>query len=128
MAELQARKIFPESGQYSSAGWSPASHIDPRFELFMDSHGHDPRDLKPQLLDASAESLNDYFAVVSLQAGAHEKISELPFHTLLLEWDVGEIPDGLDQERTEALLEEAYKKVSLEVRELMETLRGEKAS
>ncbi|MGB3563883.1 MAG: phosphate signaling complex protein PhoU [Thermoanaerobaculia bacterium] len=127
MAELHARKIFPESGQYSSAGWSPASHLDPRFELFMDSHGYDLRDLEPQLLDASVESLNEYFAVVSLQAGAHEHIRELPFHTLLLEWDVGEIPDGLDQERNEALLEEAHKRVSLEVQELMETLRGQKA-
>jgi phosphate transport system protein len=127
MAEAYATKFYPESGQYSSAGWSPASHIDSQLELFMDKHGFTLKRHKPEQLDAGRESLNDYFAVVSLEPGARSHISELPFHTLLLEWDVGEIPHGLDQERAQALLEEAYKKVSFGIRELMETLRGEKA-
>lgn len=127
MAEAYARKFYPESGRYASAGWAPADHLDPRFELFMDSHGFNLKGLEPEQLDASRESLNDYYAVVSLQSGARAQIAEIPFHTLLLEWDLPEIPADLDQERTRALLEEAYKKVSLEVRELMETLRGENA-
>ena len=127
MAEAYARKFYPESGRYSSAGWSPAGNLNPQFELFMDKHGFTLKNLEPEQLDASRESLNDYYAVVSLQEGAREHISEIPFHTLLLEWKMDEIPEGLDQERTQALLEEAYKKVSIEIRELMETLRGEKA-
>jgi hypothetical protein len=44
-------------------------------------------------------------------------IEEMPFHTSLLEWNVDELDD----------LEELHKQLSVHVRLLMETMRGEGA-
>ena len=46
---------------------------------------------------------------------------------VLLDWDVGPPPVGLDQERADALVEEAHKELSSRVRDLMVQLRGEGA-
>ena len=65
--------------------------------------------------------------IVSLGSEAREHLRDLPFHTVLLEWDLGEAPDAFDQDRAEALLDGAYKELKLQARQFMETLRGEHA-
>ncbi len=127
LAEAYARKAFPESGEYSSAGWAPADGLEPRCQLFMERHGLDTAKLAPARLEPVHEELASYYVIVSLGGDLGRQISEVPFHTVLLEWDVGPEPVGLDQERAEKVLEESYKRIAHQVRELMETLRGEEA-
>ena len=128
MAEAYARKAFPESGEYTSAGWAPAESLEPRCQLFMDRHGLDTSRLAPSQLEPIHDELASYFVVVSLVGDPRSHIPEVPFHTVLLEWDLGPSPEGMDQERAEQLLENAYKQIAHQVRELMETLRGEEAT
>jgi phosphate transport system protein len=128
LAETYARKAFPESGEYASAGWAPATRMDPALEVFLERNGLDGGERKPKPLDLTFDELARIHVVVSLQGDARPHLPEIPFHTLLLGWDVGSIPDGLDAERSAALLEESYKKLTFQIRDLMEALRGEGAS
>ena len=47
---------------------------------------------------------------------------------MVLEWDLGPIADDLDQERSQAMLEAAFKEIADRMDDLMETLRGDEAN
>lgn len=127
MAEAYAGKVFPESGRYASAGWRPAAALDPGCARFLEAHGFGAEGLAPSLLDLPVEELGDYHVIVNLEHGKEAPLPGIPFHTVVLDWDVGPGPAGLDQQRADALIEEAYKELSARVRDLMELLRGEGA-
>jgi len=59
IAEAIARKAFPESGKYLSAGWEPARSIDGQTAEFLEQHGHDPRGIEPSPLPTSPGGLED---------------------------------------------------------------------
>ncbi len=128
LAAAYARKAFPESGDYHSAGWTPAEALEPRCQLFMDHNGLDTSTLAPTLFEPIHEDLASYYVIVSLGGDLRAQIPEAPFHTVFLEWDAGPGPEGLDQERAGKILEQMYKRIAAEVRALMETLRGEEAA
>lgn len=128
IAEAYARKVFPDSGSYLSAGWEPAARLLPAVESFLDANGLDSDSLTPKPFDLTIDELADFHVIVGLGRDVRSHISEIPFHTVLLEWDVGPLPEDLDRERTEAHLEEAFKRLAPQIRQLMETLRGEEAS
>ena len=128
LAEAVARKVFPESGRYASAGWAPAQDLETRCRLFMDKHGLDVSRLQPSGLALSHEELARFHVIVSLGDDVRPHLQSIPFHTSVLEWDAGPSVAGLDQERAERLLEESYKEIASKVRELMEILRGKEAS
>ncbi len=124
IAEAYATKAYAEQGVFSSAGWEPATTVRPAVEVFMDNKKLDGGDLETQALPSSVEELSRYHVIVGLEGSLREHIPEVPFHTILLEWGIGEIPETLDQERSAALLEEAFQKISLELGSLMETMHG----
>ena len=131
MAAAIAKKAYPESGIYTSAGLHPIDELDPVFTAFMDERGIDLRGespRSPRSID-DVQRWSDFRVIVSLQGPIHDYVSDVPFRTVALEWDIPEPPG---QEATEdearARLEEIYKQLALEVRILMETLRGEEAS
>ena len=116
LAAAYARKVFPGSGRYETAGWRAAESIDPGCVDFMERHGLDTRGIEPSALDPRHATLARYDIIVSLEPGFRDQIQELPFTTVLLEWDL-----------TKTSPEETYKEVGHRIRELMETLRGEAA-
>lgn len=127
MAALYARRAFPESGRYKSAGWKPADRLETRFELFMRDKGFDLEGLAPTDLASLRDEVDDTHVVVSVGGDAWGRFEELPFHTVLLHWDVGVDPSTLDQERAQAALEASFREVGARVGELMRTLRGQGA-
>jgi len=118
IAEAIARKAFPESGKYLSAGWEPARSIDGQTAEFLEQHGHDPRGIEPSPLPTSPGGLEDFHVIVGLEQGLFDRVGEVPFHTVVLRWPVADAGD----------LEALYKDLSARVRDLMETLRGEGAA
>jgi len=124
LAEALARKAFPTTGSYESAGWAPADTLDPGFKEFMDNRGFDVGSLRPSGLPPTHEQLATYQIIISLQGDARPHLEELPFHTVLLEWDVG----AADRSADETALEEMRKALAARMQELMERLRGEGAS
>ncbi len=124
LAVAYARRAYPESGEYSSAGWAPADKIEPRCKLFLESKGFDDKDLTPTDLAEKRDQLDTTHVIVSLRGEAREHIVELPFRTVLMSWNLGVAPNDLDQERAEAALETAFQQLKVEVGKLMTTLRG----
>ena len=121
IAAAIARKAFPDSGQYESAGWDPASRVDPELVAFMEKKGHDLHDATPRKIEAGRDALADYHVVICLGEDPFEGV---PFHTVLLEWDL----KSRDRAESSEHYEELYRGLASRVRELMETLQGEGAS
>ncbi len=125
MAEAAARINFPESGRYLSAGKNPAGALDPRLVTFLDQRGQETSRISPRGVDElTHQQIHDQTVIVALQGSVADYISDLPFHTAALEWDIPEPAEQADN----GALEETYREILLQVRDLMEALRGEGAS
>lgn len=124
MAEAVARKTFPESGHYSSAGGQPAAALNAMMVQFMEQHGFDLGDASPAPLDLTHQELAGKHVIVSLQGPVKGYLEKIPFHTTDLEWDVGSAPEGDDDAQATEHLEAVYREIAMRVRDLMETLRG----
>ena len=128
VAEAFARKAFPESGRYDSAGWEPAESLRPVCESFLGRNGLDIDRLVPSSLEEVRRRLSDYHVIVGLEEGAADAVGDIPFHTTLVEWEVPEVPSDVDAERAEAALQDSFQELSGRIRDLMVVLRGEEAS
>lgn len=128
MAEVVARKAFPESGKYASAGWSPTKAIEPAFLEFMDRKGIDQREVRPEALPTTHDELDDYHVIVNMGRDLRSHLADLPFKTILLDWDLIPQDAAPGVTPTEVELEAVYKEVAFHVRELMVKLRGADAA
>ena len=127
IAEAIARKNFPESGNYSSAGRQPATRLNPATVNFLESHGMSvDSNAKPGPIDMTPLQLTTLHVIVSLQGPVKSYFDQIPFHTTPLEWDVGPAPENDDAAGIKRL-EELYRDTAIQVRDLMETLRGDGA-
>jgi protein-tyrosine-phosphatase len=128
LAAALARRAFPESGRYASAGWSPASVIDQRLKRFAERKSIDLGEGSPTALASMWDEIEDHHVLVSLEGDVRPHLQAVPFRTILLQWDVGGLPDDVDEQRADAALEEAYRSLSVHVGDLMKTLRGKGAA
>ncbi|MGI9288626.1 MAG: phosphate signaling complex protein PhoU [Pseudomonadales bacterium] len=128
MAAAIARKSFPESGSYSSGGRHPATSVNAAMQEFLDGHGVSiSESIKPAPIDTSTLALANHHVIVSLEGPVKSYFDLVPFHTVLLEWDVGPAPTGADAAVNNKRLEDLYRDIAVHVRDLMELLRGEQA-
>lgn len=121
MAEMFAKKAFPESGRYESAGLNPAEKFDSKFVSFMDSCGIDLTGMKPKSMDV-IPTLDDFHVIISLQGPINEYLSEVPFRTSVLEWDVAPPLSEIADDQKEEYFSNIYKTILVNIRILMETL------
>lgn len=128
MAVALARKTFPESGAYDSAGRQAAAALDETLSSVMAERGIGLEGVEPRTLDLSPQELADYHVIVSLQGGVNSYVSPVPFHTTALEWDVGAPPAGGDTAQVTQRYEEIHRELAVQIRDLMTALRGEGAS
>lgn len=127
MAEAIARKSFPRSGNYSSAGRHPAATVNPMVIQFLEQHGVDTTGLTPKALSVTHQELVEKHLIISLQGPVRNYLPVIPFHTTALQWDVGSLPAaGAAAVATEDL-EAVYRSLAVRVRDLMYLLRGEDA-
>jgi phosphate transport system protein len=128
MAEAIARKNFPESGRYISAGRQPAAELNPAMVEFLDNHGVNLAvSAKPGAIDMTPLQLTTQHVIVSLQGPVNAYFDQIPFHTTPLDWDISPAPTVNDTAETNKWLEETYRDMAVQIRDLMETLRGEGA-
>ena len=127
IAEAFARKAFPNSGEYASAGWNPAQKVSAQCQHFLDRNGYNSHGITPRPLPVLLEELAHFHIVIGLESGVREQLAEVPFRTVVLEWPIGPVAGDLDQERSQALLETAFKAVADRMGDLMGTLRGDEA-
>ena len=123
MAAAIADKAFHDRGQFTAAGVEPAHSLDSNMVAFMQGRGFSLADTTPREADISRESLSDYHVVVGLNQNVMKTVGKVPFRTSALSWMELDLPADENQEAWEAL----YKTLALQIRELMELLRGEEA-
>jgi phosphate transport system protein len=119
IAEAYARKAFPESGTYRSAGPTPAEAVSPELVSFLDEKGVDVRGVVPTSLESALEEPLHFHVIVVVSPGIRERLRDAPFRSVVLEW---EMPggDGMD----EASLDALYRELVVKVQDLMLTLAG----
>jgi len=127
LAEAVARKTFPNSGEYESAG--RINGVNPPSELveFMETHGLAVGSLETKALEPDVQNASKYDVIVSLQGPIGGYLPRQPFRTVFLDWDVGTVPEGVSHVEAEEHYTQLYREISARVRDLMETLRGEGA-
>jgi phosphate transport system protein len=127
MAEALARKAFPGSGSYSSAGATPVAAIDSATAAFLDGKGINVETATPGPLDLSEHELAELHLVVCLQGSVKDYLPQLPFHTSGLDWDIGAGTLAEGQAPGDETLTTMYRELNSQIAELMETLRGKNA-
>lgn len=125
MAEAIGHKGF-QCGRFDSAGSKPATALTPEFIAFMDRCGFDLSLRAPKALDLIPR-FDDYDIVISLQGPATTYISDVPFHTSLLNWEIGPPLAEVDKDQLESYLDRSYKELSMKIGDLMEIMRGKEA-
>jgi phosphate transport system protein len=119
MAEAMARKNFPGSGNYSSAGRQPAAALNAAMVQFMEQHGFHLGDAKPKPLELTHQDMVEKHVIVSLQGPVKDYFAKIPFHTTGLEWGVGPLPGGTtDDAETTERLEAIYREIAVQIRDL----------
>jgi len=124
MARLIASKIYPDIGEYSSAGAHPAENLNPDMVSFMQERGFNLSNLSPQQLDTSRESLAQYHVIVGLHKKVLQAVVKIPFRTSALNWKDVNVPENNDPQAWESL----HKTLALNIRELLTLLRGDEAA
>ncbi len=125
IAEAVARRAFPTSGEYSSAGKVNGAELAPGLTDFLQSKGLMEGRIATTALDPDPDKAAAYDIVVSLQGPVSDYLSAQPFRTVFLEWDVGEAP-GADAAGPEQY-QNLHREISARVRDLMETITGAEA-
>jgi protein-tyrosine-phosphatase len=124
LAEAYARKAFPECGSFSSGGWDPADSVRPEVLTFLESHGLSASGLKPGPLPDLLAEPRHFHVIIGLDSESAQKIGEVPFKSVFLNWELGPCPSGEHDPDAEERLEEIYRGIATRLRDLMETLRG----
>ena len=127
MAEAIARKAYPHSAIYLSAGWRPAEALDAGFVAFMNERGHDVEEFRPGSIAERLDALHDVDVLVGLPADPRPHLPQVPYHTVVQWWQVEPPPEGLDRDRADAVLAEIYRQLAGRIEDLMVALHGEGA-
>ncbi|MCY3768800.1 MAG: hypothetical protein OXG56_05475 [Gammaproteobacteria bacterium] len=124
LAEAIARKHYPNTGRYRSAGRTAAENLNPGLLDFSASREMDLDGMHPVALnDLTPHEIADQHVIVCLQGDVSTHLTEIPFHTSVLHWETGHmtIPgkhDSVD-------VAEVYRTLALQVKDLMDLLSGE---
>ncbi|MEL7447607.1 MAG: PhoU domain-containing protein [Pseudomonadota bacterium] len=125
MAEAIARKNYTDRCEFASAGSSPAGDVHPALSDFLDQHSIDVGDCLPRAIDDGSFDLTRQHVVVSVAGPIRSHVQKLPFHTTALEWDIGPEPDAAaSAAEVQQRLEEIYRELAVQIRDLIELLSG----
>ena len=123
MAVSIAEKAYQDLGQFNTSGVEPADSLDSAMVGFMQGRGFNLSEVTPRRLDISREALSEFHVIVGLNQKVMKVVDKIPFRTSALHWKKLEVPTDQDTAAWEAL----YKNLALQIRELMELLRGDEA-
>ena len=103
------------TGQFSSAGMVPAGTIRPDVAAFLESYGFEVGTLIPEGLARASADWSAWNVIICLDGPVDRFIDPVPFHTVVLRWDVSAEAGSI---------EDRYRFLSNAVAELMDTMRG----
>jgi len=118
LAAAIADANFPESGSYATAGKEAADGLDEGLKEFLAERGITVTDHRPRpLTDVTYQELGDKHLIVCLEGSVGDYIEKLPFHTAVLEWELGEVEE----------METLYRELAPRIKDLLELMRGKGA-
>ncbi|MBT3982338.1 MAG: hypothetical protein HOE90_13350 [Bacteriovoracaceae bacterium] len=120
-----AQKKYNGCGHFESAGKNPGKHVDPNLISFLNDRGIKNDKLIPKGFDGMERELADFYIIVGLEGPVKDTVGSVPFHTIPLQWNVGEAPMAdLSSEDACQKYENLYRSISLELQDLMNRLCG----
>lgn len=128
LAEAYSRKHYGECATFSSAGWDPAKAVRPELLTFVQDHGLSKEDLRPKPVPDLMGEPKHFHVVIGLDGRAREKVGEIPYKTVFLNWDLGPCPFDQPDSDPVQVLESLYRVIAGQMRDLMEILRGPDAT
>jgi len=127
LATAMARKAFPESGRFETAGYAPGKGLAPELTSHADQLGLDLSEITPRQLPDKPGFLARHHVIVLLSPHCRKHLGEIPFHTVCVEWELPSLGDAEGQAAGQTLTA-IGQQLSAEIRDLMVTLRGEDAA
>ena len=124
MAEAIARKRYPESGEYSSAGLTPSSEPNPAMLQFLDDRGIDTSGIHNQKVSDVEHELQSFDVLVSLDKKVKKYVPDVPFHTVALRWKDADLVGTSASDGKVSDYESAYRAITEYIDELMQLLVG----
>ena len=123
LAVALARKAFPESGPYESAGYQPGERLAPELTVLANELSLDLQGIAPSALPLDRDGLAKYDVIVSLGASARRRLDDVPYATAVLEWDMPKLADVAGDAMPSRLRELSHV-LSNQIHDLMTTLYG----
>jgi protein-tyrosine-phosphatase len=127
LAVALARKAFPQSGDYDSAGYEAGAGLSPALLRAAEQYSLDVTGLAPTPLEKGREALERYHVVVCLSEEARRKLDKIPYSTVVLVWDLPSLSVAPSAE-VDAGIRVLSAQLSSEIHDLMEILRGDDAN
>jgi phosphate transport system protein len=125
LAEAIARINHPSVGNYRSAGRIRAETLNSNLVKFAQDKGLNLNNALPRAIEElTPKEIADQHVIVSLQGAIDTYLPRIPFHTSVLEWRLGEVPEDEDSHEYHSI----YRELAILIKDLMELLRGEGAS
>jgi len=115
MAVAIARKLYPEQGEFSSAGIEPAHQLNPDLTRYMESEGYDFSNEKPQSLSKITEDIENLHLLICFNRPVSDFLPKVPFHSTVLHWTIDS--DAIPPEI-------AHQAIAKRLQQLMDILRN----
>ena len=126
MAEAIAKKGYPASAKFSSAGRKPTDSLNPKMLEHMRRNGLNMQGMSPKGIDSFTPDIANIDVIISLQGKVRSYGIDIPWHTTFLTWDLGAAPQmNGDDKKDRARFEELQRDLSAQISNLMELLRGD---
>ncbi|MEO5330406.1 MAG: phosphate signaling complex protein PhoU [Magnetococcus sp. YQC-5] len=122
MAEAIARKGYDKQCRFFSAGRQASREPHAFVVEFMKGVGCDLSKQLPKSLETV--DINTMDIIISLQGPVRSIIERPPFHTVVLQWDVGSLPEAADKSAAMRRFEEIYRELAIQLRQLMDIVTG----
>jgi len=123
LAAAIARKTYPNSGIYASAGWATAEKLDPALKKVTKRLGIDLERTRPTPVGELERFPTAYHVVVQLNPSEEAKLEQVPYHTILQKWDL-HVPEQSGTAVRDSDLDELARELTSRIGNLMERLRG----
>ncbi len=121
-----AEKMFPRSGVYSAAGWSPSDRPHPKLEEVAAKYGVVVKPGTPSRLSTLEGFPLPFHVVVAFNLDFDHRLPPIPYHTILVKWA---LPAPNAERGTELSndVDELVRELTGRIGNLMERLRGKDA-
>lgn len=121
-----ARKAFPNTGRFVSAGLNESQTSIESYMAYLTTQGCTPPREVFRSVEFEKANLNAYDVVISLQVPMDRFLTKIPFHTVSLEWTLPTL-GGENEDQKMERFQEIQREIAAAVNHLMTTMRGEEA-